>query len=149
MCAMSLSPDRVNVPHSDRLTACAAVRFLYTFHLEPQAIKAELMAALQLVIAVVHPVAYIAFLHARHVLGLPICNTGTCGDLYSKSLAVFCRFLLSRSPFLGSGRIHQKGQETEDSAVTCASCNWHVNPKDVFMYQNPRIRTRQINWHEV
>ena len=63
MRAMSLSPDRVKVVHAERLTACVAARFLYTFHFEPHTIKAELMAALQLEIAVVHPVASLAFLH--------------------------------------------------------------------------------------
>jgi len=69
---MIVSPDCAKVVHAERLTACVAARFLYTFHLEPHTIKAELMAALQLVSPIVHPVAYIAMFHARHVLGLPI-----------------------------------------------------------------------------
>ena len=82
MCAMSLSPDRVNVPHSDRLTACVAARFLYTFHFKPHAIKAKFMATRQLEIPIVHPVASLAFLHFCRVWGLlPIRNNSICGDL--------------------------------------------------------------------
>ena len=60
---MSLSPDCAFVLHTDWLTACIAGGLIL------QAMQAELMAALQLVIAVVHIVAYLAFLHVCHVLG--------------------------------------------------------------------------------
>jgi len=65
---MSLSPDRVVVFRADWMHACIAGRFL-RFTLIFQAKKTELMAALQSVIAVVHPVAYLAFLHVCRVLG--------------------------------------------------------------------------------
>ena len=87
---MSHSEDCVFVLDTDRLTACIAGGFIERT-LALQAKEAELMAALQLVIAVVHMVAYFAFLHVCRVFG---------GDLY-ESLTVFCRFLLARSTFLG------------------------------------------------
>ena len=66
--AMSLSPDCVFVLHLDRLTACIAGGFIERT-LALQAKEAELMATLQLVIAVVHPVACLAFLHFCLVWG--------------------------------------------------------------------------------
>jgi hypothetical protein len=48
--------------------AGVAARFLLP-GLKLQAKETELMAALQSVIAVVHPVAYLAFLHVCRVLG--------------------------------------------------------------------------------
>jgi hypothetical protein len=59
---VSLSPDRVVVRHTDRLTARVAARFLL-LDLKLQAKETEFMAALQSVIAVVHLMAYGAFLH--------------------------------------------------------------------------------------
>ena len=65
---MSLSPDGVVVLRADWMHACIAGRFL-RFTLSFQAKETELMAALQSEIAVVHLVAYRAFLHVCRVVG--------------------------------------------------------------------------------
>ena len=102
---MSLSPDCVVVLHTDWMHAGVAARFLLP-GLKLQAKETELMAAMQSVIAVVHPVAYLAFLHVCRVLG----------DLY-RSLTGFCRFFMERLPFTGFEHPPQKRHAADNSAV--------------------------------
>ena len=71
--AVSLSPDRVVVLHTDWMHAGVAARFLL-LGLKFQAKQTEFMAALQSVIAVVHLVADLAFLHFLPCFGV-IYNT--------------------------------------------------------------------------
>ena len=82
---MSHSKDCVFVLNTDRLTACIAGGIERTPAL--QAKEAELMAALQLVIAVVHPVAYVAFLHVCRVF--EVANWQQVIDNQWQSSAVF------------------------------------------------------------
>ncbi len=63
---MRLSEDRVVVLRADWMHAGVAARFRL-LGLKLQAKETELMAALQSVIAVVHLVAYCAFLHVCRV----------------------------------------------------------------------------------
>ena len=79
---MCLSEDRVGVLRADWMHACVAARFLL-LGLKLQAKETELMATLQPAIAIVHLVAYLAFLHVCRVLGC-----------YEFLTTVFCWFLL-------------------------------------------------------